>query len=113
MPSPFSGQLFLFMLSLYQNGADGEQKRRHPGKGNSDPRRRVHEKRLRHNIDQKVGPGIQYPQVVVKENMVENHEIFREVCGYERGQPGGDEEKQTHDDSSTSSGMKLTAEGVK
>ena len=26
---------------------------------------------------------------------------------------GGDEEKQTHDDSSTSSGMKLTAEGVK
>ena len=40
-------------------------------------------------IDQKIGPRIELPEIVGKEDFVENNKIFRKVCGYQESQPGG------------------------
>ena len=53
-----------------------------------DPGRRVEEEALRHDVHQHIHPGIQDPQVVVEEDVMEGHKGIGEICGKHHSQKG-------------------------
>ena len=55
---------------------------------------RDREKAFGDNIDQHVRCRIENPQVIFKEDVVENDEVFGEVCGYDGRQNRQDAEEQ-------------------
>lgn len=55
--------------------------------------RRCHEKWFRHDVDQKIGPRIELPEIVGKEDFVENNKIFRKISGNDPGKQGGHAQK--------------------
>ena len=54
-----------------------------------DVKGRVHEKRLRHDIDQQIGGRVQNPQVIVKKDLMKYGEIFRKIRGDQHAERQG------------------------
>ena len=75
--------------------AEKKQGAGHQAEGDADPGGGVHEKWFRHDVDQKIGPRIELPEIVGKEDFVENNKIFRKISGNDPGKQGGHAQKLT------------------
>lgn len=73
--------------------AEKKQGAGHQAEGDADPGGGVHEKWFRHDVDQKIGPRIELPEIVGKEDFVENNKIFRKISGNDPGKQGGHAQK--------------------
>lgn len=66
----------MFPSSLPHNQIPNKKHHNDHRKHDRDPRGGIEEETFRHDVDEHVGAGIEDPQVIVKENMVENDKIF-------------------------------------